>query len=570
MDLVITVIALVAGVLAIVPRSRRLDLQVRFQPFDRVLAVVAVSVALFLQFYDFFQPHIAHLPPAECWPVGLTPANAIYIDILFFAMILGVRLYFARLTRRKMAAYRDLIEDLYWGRNFGELITLLQAHLQSLFRIYQGDYVLPRLRAMLDPLRFLKFPMYLSGELESKSTSSSPAWVQALRNRLRDSSVISRAKWVCFRIVNALEKSDASQQHAADVIRGIFLAPRFLAALAQTRPYLGLDIIQVSSNTFERAAFLDAFLKELLRDPHSVFFREIENNQNVHKGRYDIPETNRLLHFFLSDAQVAHKLGVYKPIGDFLISYLEDLTRHPSEDIYNRVCDQEFENVDAWRSPVFAGIQFFDIMVKEALFQNVEWHMWLYYMQHIVEGIVRNYRLDDPLVDPAYEFPTRYGKLLYQIFSNIRGWILALEYVPEGQANVVLKSPHVGFDENGNIPKSSIIAMARCLFLALSSPNLGDQTKRALAVLVFDCYFDLRRGGISDRYAELLASAISVGKPHMKINQVYRGWIVKIFAKERHEYLITRPEQRVKDLGMALGYRENEEEIEEPGEDLDL
>lgn len=560
MDLVITVIALIAAVLAIVPRSRRLDLQVRFQSFDSALAIIAFLVAFFLQFYDFFQAHISRLAPKGCWPEGLTPTNAIYMDVLLFAMILGARLYFAKLTPGKMAAYRDLIEDLYWDRKFGELITLLQAHLRSLFRIYEGDYLIPRLRAKLDPLRFLKIPTYLSEEAKGEPNPSSFLRERALLKSSMDSAIISRIRLICFRAMSALDKSDSSQQHAAEIIRGIFVAPRFLAALAQTRPYLGLDIIQASSNRFERAAILDAFLKELLRDPHSVFFREIGNKQNVSKGRYEIPETNRLLHYFLSDVQVAQELGVYKPIGDFLIAYLENLTRHPSDDTYNWVLDKEFENSDAWRSPLFIGIQFFDIMVKEALFQNVEWHMWLYYLPHIVEGIVRNYRLDDPLVDPTYELPTRYSELLYRIFSNIRGWILALEYVPEGQANVVLKSPHLEFDENGNIPKSSIVAMARCLFIALSSPNLRDQTKRALAVLVFNCYFDLRRGGKFDAYAQLLASAISAGKPHLKTNQDYRICMLKIFEKEMHEFLITRPEKRVKDLSIAIGFKENEDE----------
>ena len=322
MDLVITVIALVATVLAIVPRSRRLDLQVRFKPLDWALAVLAVLVALFLQFYDFFHAHISHLAPKECWPEGLTPANATYIDILSFAIILGARLYLAKLTRRKMAAYRDLIEELYWDKKFGELITLLQAHLQSLFRIYEGDYFLPKLRARLNPLHFLTNPVYLSSELTGESKPSPLRWVKALRRWLLDSSIIFQLRRACFRVVNRIERSDESYLHAAEIIHGVFLAPRFIAALAQTRPYLGLDIIKASSNKFERAAFLDAFLKELLRDSHSVFFREIENNQNVSQGRYEIPETNRLLHYFLGDPRVAEKLGVYKPIGDFLISFL--------------------------------------------------------------------------------------------------------------------------------------------------------------------------------------------------------------------------------------------------------
>ena len=329
MDLVITVIALVAGVLAIVPRSRRLDLQLRFQPLDWGIAGLAVLIALFLQFYDFVRAHISYLPPKECWPTGLTPANTIYAVVLLFAVVLGTRLYFAKLTRRKAGAYRDLIEDLYWSGSYGELISLVQAHLRSLFRIYDGDYFLPRLRAKLDPLRFLHAPISLLSELKGESMPPVSPRVWALRKWLIDSSIIWHMRSVCFRAVSTIERKNTSQQSAAEIVRGIFLAPRFLAALAQTRPYLGLSIIQMSSKTFERTEFSDAFLKQLLKDSHSVFFREIENNQNVAQGRYEIPENNRILYYFLSDARIAEELNVYKPIGEFLISYLDNLTRHP-------------------------------------------------------------------------------------------------------------------------------------------------------------------------------------------------------------------------------------------------
>lgn len=106
-------------------------------------------------------------------------------------------------------------------------------------------------------------------------------------------------------------------------------------------------------------------------------------------------------------------------------------------------------------------------------------------------------------------------------------------------------------------------------FTALSSPNLGDPTKRALAVLVFDCYFDLRRGGQFDAYAQLLASAISVGKPHSKTNRDYRACLLKIFEKERHEFLITRPEKRLKDLGIAIGFKEEKDWEPEDEDELE-
>jgi hypothetical protein len=545
MDLLITVLTLVAAVLAITPRERQLDVRVRVRKFDWLLIIASVLLVIALEFYEFLQAHYSWLPPKELWWKGITPKNATYLVVLCAAAILGIRLRWAKLTRTKMQTFRDLIEELYWNENYSELFALLQAHLKDLFRIYRGDFLIPRLQARLNPMRPLHVSLAMVNEL--REATGLPALARNRNSRLRNlyDRVRPTLSFLGWRIVRRLPANNEASDFAREIVRGIFLSPKFLTALAFTRPYLGLEIIKFSINSFERSDFVDLFVKELLRDPHSVFFREIQNNQNVRAERYDIEDSNRFLHFFLYDVKAAKELGIYKPIGDYVITYLEDFARRPEDDPYNKPYDNDFEQAGAWRSPLFVSVRFFDIMVREALFQNIFWHMWLYYFPLICECVERNYRLDDPLVEAEYEFPTRYAYALYQMFSALRDWIHVLFDLPEDQTNVVLKSTYPSYDENGNIPKSSMIALSRCLYIVLTSKNISGRTKSSLANMVFDLYFDLRASGRFDRYAEVLLTAISEGRSSRKDNAQYMETLAEIFQEEKDEYLIKRDHEHV-------------------------
>jgi len=552
MDLLLTVLTLIAAVLAVTPRERQLDIRVRIRKFDWLSATIAAVAVVILEFYELLKAHVTWFPATDCWPKGLTPKNAIYLIILMVSLILAARLRFAKLTRSKMSTFRDLVEELYWNGNYGELFALLQTHLSNLFKIYDSDFFFLRLRDKLNPLNFRGHTASLINELAR--AAGMPPMQTTTSRRLNDwkRRLLQIVSAIAWRIVRLFPVNQEPEESAHDVVRGIFLAPKFLSALAQTRPYLGLDIIKRSKRSFERADFVELFVRELLKDTHSVFYREVQNNQNVSNGRYHLPESNRLLCFFLNDVNVAKELNIYKPIGDYMISDLDSLTRNPTVDTYNRTVDRNFEDVESWHSPLFVGVQFFDIMVKEALFQKMHWHMWLYYMPPVVEGIVRNYRLDDPLVEPQNEFPTRYGVILYRAFSNMRDWILAVEDFPAGQQNVVLKSTAISYSENGNIPKSSIMAITDCLYYVLQAQHVGERTKHSLADLVFNIYFDLRASGKFDAYAQVLATAVTQRKSYKQDQLEYRSLLLRVFNTEKTEYLIKRSTSHVVDLEALL------------------
>ncbi len=408
MELLITVAALFAAIYAVVPRDRQLNLLLRVGVFDWIVVLFASLLVLYLEFNEFCSAKGWVL--SRPWPTGVTPQNTIYLVLLAASAILLLRLRFKRLSRNKIEQFRELVEQLYWSESYGEVFTLLQSNLPELFRIAESNTWWHRLRSRLrraggnwnpDEIRAL-IDQITAAEAPGAHARHSPGWVRYLASQF----------------LNLLPKGDdKSGRRAQELISGILLSPRLVTALVTTRPYLGLDIIRQWARSYERTEFINLYIAQLIRDTASIFYIEIEKNQNRRfSHRYAIPESNRLMHFLLSDASFAHENGIYKPIGDYGILYLDELARQT--DPYNKPLE-DVPDPRASDSPLSAIVSFFDIMVEEALHQGIQWHMWLYYMPSIVKGIVRNYRLDDPLVNPDSEFPNRYSFLLYRIFSAL-------------------------------------------------------------------------------------------------------------------------------------------------------
>jgi hypothetical protein len=496
MELFITVLTLLAAIYAVVPRERQLDLRLRIRTFDWVIFAFGSLVILYLEFFAFCEAR-GWVITSRQWPEGITPQNTIYLVLLGMTIILALRVKFAKLTPKNIFKFRELVLELYWSKSYAELFAIIQKHIQQLVRIQNDDFAFARIRRHLTPsVRFI-----LKG-FDFTSSVGNPKKVGAKQRAIEKAYRVLRLRPLSTVLLHVLPDHGREQNAAQELMRSVFFSARFLEALATTRPYLGLDIIQ-STQSFEKNDFTELYIKQLLREPQSVLYLELQNNQQMTApGRYVINESNSILSYFLSDASIARRLNVWKPVGDFMQDHLDEMARDHENDPYNRAHDED----EVWRSPLFAGVHFFDIMVKEALFQGIDWHMWLFYMPAVVKRIARNYRVCDPLADESVEFPIQYSFLLYEIFSRMREWILTMRAIPPGQTNVVLERSDTEL-ENGNIPKSSIIALCDSAYSVLESPNLGQRVKKTLINMIFGVYFELRESHL-DGYASVLLSAL--------------------------------------------------------------
>jgi hypothetical protein len=91
----------------------------------------------------------------------------------------------------------------------------------------------------------------------------------------------------------------------------------------------------------------------------------------------------------------------------------------------------------------------------------------------------------DPLLESDREFPTRYSFLLYEAFSAMRDWPEAVTEVPADQKSVILRSTR-NDHENGNIPKSAVLALGESVRFVLESPTIADSQKQTFVNMIFN------------------------------------------------------------------------------------
>jgi hypothetical protein len=400
MELFITVATFLVAIYAVASRERQLELKLRFGFLDVCVIGCGLAAALYLEFYEFAEYH-HFASQRHSWPRGLTPQNTTYFVMLFLLAWFYYRARSVRFSPRNIFEFQELADQLFWAGQFGELMSVLEAHSQELFQTVRGDFRLARLRQRLNPRPEYSFEAILR-KVTGEVPSPQPGSKESLYRR--------GCKMVGRQVGKLLPDYQREAGAAQDIIRSVLLARPFIKALATSRPYAALQILWYWPATSDRREFVQRYLRALIENDASVLYTELESNQNLSSnGGYVIPSYNKVLHFFLSDAKLASEFRVYKPIGDFAESHLDALGRHPDDDPYNNpmgAVDQE----EVWRWPLYAVMHFFDVMVTQALYQGLEWHMWLFYFPPIVQRIVRNYRVDITLAESEAEFPNRYAQ----------------------------------------------------------------------------------------------------------------------------------------------------------------
>lgn len=499
LDSLITVAGLFVAVYAIIPRVRRLEISLSFGKFAWMILFISVISILYLQFYQTFRS-LGLTPGLNLSRWSITTSNASFIILLLMSIVLYIYIKIKGLSRSNVTKFREFVFELSREKKYSELFSLIERNISQVERIYNGDYLLSNLREYFK--KNSNDYLLLSDFIDSPNTQNTSKKYNFIQ-------VFVKVRKEVFKLlVFILPSYDKEKEVAKEIVHELLINRNTVKAIAEIRPYFALQIL--SKDFYENHEFIGTYLRYLAEDTKSVLYHEIRNNQNLlHRDQYAIPKRNRLLSYFFEDCKIAEKYGPYKPIGEFVISYLDGLYSNKPIDSYNEPMG-DFHEDGQWESELLVGIRFFDIMVTSALYQNIKWHMWLYYFPHFVERIVRNLNPNEQLIDPNDEWPTKYHYALYEITSCLCKWASSVDHIPLDQENVVLENTSLNH-ENGNIPKSSMLALGQVTKKILTSNTISDRFKQYIMDIVYSRYFDLKRVHATKAYAEALLNAVRLG-----------------------------------------------------------
>jgi len=409
----LTILGVIAAVWAIVPPTSRLSFRLSLSWFDWIVVLSILLTVHALIFEDVLRA-LRLYPVLGSWRCGFDKNGLIYLLFLGLTLYVWWRSRKTRLHPANVALFERLAMALFHARKYEDLGALLEQHLPAAIEIADSrgwrGHIISVVRPPSPP--FPKFEL-VGGRLLARAAPPKPCLV-VMQHKVR--------AW----LVDAITPKDSASLRAASLIKLLLSSRQLVGYLALAHPHLCLSVMTQATRLVDD--FQDNFFDSLLRNESSIFYSELKNSHNLDGGhRLRILPENRLISFYLKDVQVAASLGVYRSLGESMLSMIDsddDLAQSLNGPM------RTYGDVEVYRCPIYCGVHFFRMMVLEGLHQQTSDHLWLHYVPHFVDHILARAR---PLApeDENFEFATRFSYLLYQLVKVTTDWIEQAERVTE-------------------------------------------------------------------------------------------------------------------------------------------
>lgn len=576
--LVFTFLASIVAVYSILPRHRQLRVRYNLWTKPRFAYIlIAFLVIIGSYWLSIYLESLEAASVPVTYGVGSVEVTPLLVESLQLVAVLGIVGLFLGVFLKSSVRVKNeekivsILRDLNNRGDYSTIVNLLQNHYRPLVHHPEEPQRQPSLAEV--------YARELREEVEEEPDS--------LRER-----VIRwyRAQYY-VQLVNYWLMDTAPE--ASSYTETLFLDPEFSAQYPVIDPDLGVKLIRDDSlEGFQRRNAVHRYLRTLVKTENSLLYRDLQNNTSTDgMYRYKIEEDNRLIHALFSDMDRVEDLDIYKPVGDAVRDIIVDQRRQEFDE-YNdqRLTDTRISDDHIFRDPVFIGIQFFDVLVKEAFHQRVSWHVWLSYYETLTREICRNYEITE-YSDPDSSVPNDYSRLLNEMVGNMCDWMRMMQaevvsrtsdteacdvplHVPEEATTSAARTPtdkdkssdpsetastedetgdSDGFEkfltirgsytgrDSASIPKMTGIILVSCNEEILTTSEIPDRFKRDITERIFLTGVELRNhgeGSLPWEFSELLLANLEERLTGRRANPQYAEQLQDVYADIRDEVFI--------------------------------
>ncbi len=279
--------------------------------------------------------------------------------------------------------------------------------------------------------------------------------------------------------------------YGASVFNSIILNETFLDNLVNSNPYIFASIIKELNHTeLKDDDFVNRYLKILILNKNGNFFREIRSTENL--GQFDayiIDEERPILFSLFSDINVCSINQAWRGIGEQAIIEMHEEAKKEFSPL--RESDREQDSDTLWSYRITIAIWYFDIMVRQAIVQGVNDHMWMFYYTHFTDTIISN-MTELPYTDSEQNRHSRNYNLIENMFTKMMDW-----------KDVSIKS------KQKHLIKSTYDCLGQCIFKLAVTDKLRDEDKNYLINWVWEDLIKLY--GLDDEQNEIVNEIIKIG-----------------------------------------------------------
>jgi hypothetical protein len=437
----LTVIAVLIAGFTLLSEERRLDFKLRLSWLDIIL-VTLLSLIVLATIYQPVLSSLGWVIPIP-WQFGFNESITSFTALLGITGLFAYKLTGSKLPKSKIRGWVNISDKLLREKKFDQLGFLFAKYQSVLNRESKRNPLWVRVHNWVYPgkasheellieLARLKEQMPVKSDNTEKVTKSpvkkdsNPAiflygLIKKHVPKYVDKKVVVARK--C--LAKLFPSKNKNADYALDSISRILKSKQFVSYISETYPLIAANATVIRFRDDDE--YINTFFTALISRPESPLYREIRDNQSCsHTGEYYLDESNALLNFYLKDVSVARQIEIYRPLGDYIIEYIE--SKKGKTNYYNQACGRFPEGEEVWACPIFVGTQFFDLMVSSAIFQRKKDHMWLMYLEKFFNQILES--LDHSSeVDKNDEFPSKYDYLLYNLLATCGRWVRASEHI---------------------------------------------------------------------------------------------------------------------------------------------
>ncbi|WP_417480526.1 hypothetical protein [Maricaulis maris] len=402
----------------------RISLHAKRQVFSFLGMVVSVSILILPkapqnQLPDFYpQVLVNFISLMEASSIGV--GGFAYILIFLWCAIAYVLYRFSKPTVGSLEKLNILVGRLLHQRRYLELTELLKPYMTLIGKAAHRKTIGQKLH---DWLAFGgPFKQSIAGMLQDSIEGRRRFHIAGfdVRGLLRKSG-----RLVISPLAHLTPSYSRATQNAVELEAALLEHPGLLKFLVFSRADFIVEIMKFPVRSTED--FLAEIMRRMMHAPDSHFFRELKLlSTEWGGGGFPNEAQADLLRAIILDSKFAADHLVWKPVGDETIRTIKT-----DQDYRRMLLEKPYDdNADLLGDITYSTAKFFDIMVRSAMLQGQESHMWLMYMSALVRELTLVHSNED-IVDPEDEFPTLAMRLIWEIIGFLEDWILTHEKLPE-------------------------------------------------------------------------------------------------------------------------------------------
>ncbi|CNK47221.1 hypothetical protein yaldo0001_23240 [Yersinia aldovae ATCC 35236] len=378
--------------------EKRVDLKLRISKLNIVFIIFFILTILVI----IYSKVLLSIFPIKAipWVLGFNEDTMAFTCLCIIIAFFGLKILGKKIPKANLIYWITVSEKYMRAKKIEQLGYLFDKYHEQLFDIISNKKWYVRVHNYLNPSLF-----FLIID--------------------REKTIKIRFKRIRRFLSKPFPYEDKSQEAIQLNISKLLKSKPFAHYLIDTHPHVAMKATCLRFR--DNNEYNTNFFTYLISNPNSIMYRDLRDNQNrSHTGEYALDESNAFLNFYLNDIRTAISVGIWKPVGDYVVSYIKK--QKGSSSFYNQPDNYFSSSDERWECPIFVGLVFFDVMVSTAIFKRSKDHMWLMYYRYFLKEILESHETSGS-IDVNREFPMRFDYLIYELIYNCNIWAGAAEHL---------------------------------------------------------------------------------------------------------------------------------------------